>query len=80
MCFSCLDDEGRARHLMVISRNNYQREANLLYLKNKTAQITSISRLFSDITKLENHKDFCLRCLGHFSSQDVHSRHKELCT
>ena len=29
--FSFLDDEGRARHPLVISLNNYKRVANLLY-------------------------------------------------
>ena len=29
--FSLFDDEGRARHPLVISRINYEREANLLY-------------------------------------------------
>ena len=28
--FSFFDDEGRARHPLIISRKNYQREANLL--------------------------------------------------
>ena len=67
--FTFIDDEGRARHPLVISRKNYERVVNLLYWKKHYAPITSISRLFSDITKHGNQKHFCLRCLGHFSSE-----------
>ena len=65
---------------MVISRKNYERVANLLYWKEHYALITSIPRLFADITKHKPQKHCCLRCLGHFSSEDVLARHKELCT
>ena len=78
--FSFFDDDGRARHPLVISHKNHERVANLLYWKEHYAPITSIPRLFSDITKHTNQKHFCLRCLGHFSSEEVLARHKELCT
>ena len=78
--FSFFDDEGRARHPLVISRKNYERVANLLYWKEHYAPITSIPRLFADITKHNPQKHFCLRCLGHFSSEEVFARHNELCT
>ena len=78
--FSFFDDEGRARHPLVISRKNHERLANLLYWKNHYAPITSIRRLFSDITKHNPQKHFCYRCFGHFSSENVLARHKELCT
>ena len=54
--FSFFDDEGRARHPLMISLKNYERVANLLYWKNQYAAITSISRLFKDIT---NHQEQC---------------------
>ena len=78
--FSFFDDKGRARHPLVISRKNYQREANFLYWKKHYAPITSIPRLFLDITKHGNQKHFCLRCLGHYTTEEVFARHKELCT
>ena len=78
--YSFLDDEGRDRHRLVISRKNYERVANLLYWKGHYAPITSISRLFSDITKHKDKKHFCLRCFNHFTSKEVLARHKELCT
>ena len=65
---------------MVISRKNYERVANLLYWKKHYAAITSIPRLFKDITKHKQQLHFCLRCLGHFSSEEVLSRHMKLCT
>ena len=49
--FTFSDDEGRARHPLMISRKSHLRVANLLYWKNHYAPITSIPRLFSDITK-----------------------------
>ena len=36
--FSFFDDEGRARHPMVISRKNYERKVNLLYWRNTMRQ------------------------------------------
>ena len=78
--FSFFDDEGRARHPMVISRKNYERVANLLYWKEHYAPITNIHRFFKDITKHKQQLQFCLRCLGHFSSEKVLARHKKLCT
>ena len=78
--FSFFDDEGRARHPLVTSRKNYDNVANLLYWKDHYASITSIPRLFSDIIKNTHHKHFCLRCFGHLSSEEVLSRHKQLCT
>ena len=78
--FSFFDDEGRARHPLVISRKNYDNVANLLHWKDHYAPISSIPHLFSDITKHNPQKHFCLRCLGHFSSEEVLACHKELCT
>ena len=59
--FSFFDDEGRARHPLVISRKNYESVANLLYWKGHYSPIKSIPHLFSDITKHVNQKYFCLR-------------------
>ena len=72
--FSFFDNEGRARHQLVISQKNYDCVANILYWKQHYAPITSIPRLFSDITKHNHQKHFCLRCLGHFSSEEVLAR------
>ena len=49
--FLFFDDEGRARHPLVINRKNNGRVANLLYWKNHYAPIASIPRLFGDIKK-----------------------------
>ena len=64
--FSIFDDEGRARYPLVISRTNHVRVANLLDWKQHYAPITSIQRLFKDITKHKQQLHFCLRCLGYF--------------
>ena len=58
--------ERTARHPLVINNINHERVANLLYWKNHYAPITSIYRLFSDITKHVINKQLCLPCLGHF--------------
>ena len=78
--FSYFDDEGRARYSLMISRKNCKRVDNLLYWKNHYVPITIIQRLFKDVTKHKEQKHFCLRCLSHFSSENVLTRHKELCT
>ena len=78
--FSFFDDEGRARHPLVISRINYDRVANLLYWKDHFAPITSIPRLLSDITKHGHEHQICIRCIGHFHTEESYERHKELCT
>ena len=49
--FSFFDDDGRACYPLVISRKNYDRVANLLYWRDHYAPMTSIPRVFSDITK-----------------------------
>ena len=78
--FSYFDEEGRARHPMMISRKIYERVANLLYWKEHYAPITNVHRLFKDITKHKQQLQFCLQCVNHFSSEEVLARHKKLCT
>ena len=51
--FSIFEDEGRARHPLLISQTNYERVANLLYWKNHYAPIANISRLLA-ISPKEN--------------------------
>ena len=77
--FSFFDDEGRARHPLIISPKNYESMANLLYWKGHYAPITNITRLYSDITKHGHEHLICLRCLGHFRTEESFARHKELC-
>ena len=78
--FSSFDDQGRARHPLVISLKTHKREANLLCWKQHYVPITSIQRLFKDITKHKQQLHFCLRYLDHYSSEEVLARHKKLCT
>ena len=78
--FSFFDDEGRARHALVVSRKNNERVANLFYWKNHFAPIANISRLFNDLTKGKREHQICLRCFGHFQTEELLSRHIELCT
>ena len=63
---------------MVISRKNYERVVNLLYLKNQYPQITSIPCFFSDI---KNTKQKYLASMPrlHFIEK-ILGRHKELWT
>ena len=78
--FFFFDYKGRSRHPLVISRKNYKRDANFFYWKEHYAPITSIFRLFSDITKHDHEHQICLRCLGHFRTEESFARHKKLCT
>ena len=78
--FSFFDDEGCACHPLVIRCKNHESVTNLLYLKDHYAPITSIPRLFSNITKHGYEHQICLRCLGHFRTKESYARHKQLCT
>ena len=73
--FSVFDDEGRDRYPLVISRKNYDRAANLLYWKEDYAPITSMPCLFKNITKHKDQQNICLRCLGHFQTEESYKRH-----
>ena len=73
--FTFFDDKGLARHPHVISCKNYNKVANLLYWKWHYAPIVNILRFFSDITKHNGLKLICLRCLGHFTTSDILTRH-----
>ena len=65
---------------LVISRKIYERMVNILYWKRHYASITNISRLFSDIKKHGHEHQICLRCLGHFQTEETLARQKQLCT
>ena len=78
--FSFVDDDGVAHHFMVISRKNYKRAANLLYLKEHYAPITNIHSLFKDITKHKQQLQLYQRYFGHLSLEENFARHKKLCT
>ena len=78
--FSFFDDEGRARHPLIISRKNHERVANLLYWTKHYAPIFNFPRLFHNLTKGKRENQICLRCLGHFWTKESFARHKKLCT
>ena len=78
--FSFFDDEGKARHPLLISKKLYPRTANLLYWDEHDAPITDIPRLFYDISKHKQHKNICLRCLGSFYTEDSLFNHQRFCT
>ena len=56
------DDEGKAKHPLLISIKQYLKTANLLYWDEHYAPITDLSRLFHDISKFEHRKNICLWC------------------
>ena len=79
--FSFFDDEGRGRHPYYISRReNYLREVNLMYWDEHYAWIRDISGLFSDLTKRDHKIFFCLRCLGHFRTEENLEIHSKYCS
>ena len=78
--FSFFDDEGRARHPLVVSRQNYKHLANLLYWKGHYAPIANIFRMFLNIKKRDHKHQICLRCLRHFRTEESYARHNQLCT
>ena len=80
LMFCYFDDEDRAPHPLVISRNNYKRVANLLNWKGHYALITNITRLCYEITKHGHEHKICFRCLTHIYTEESFARHKQLCT
>ena len=78
--FSFFDDEGRARHLLVISLKTTSELPIYSTGRNTIPQSQAYHDYISDITKHTHQKHFCLRCLGHFSSEEALARHNELCT
>ena len=78
--FSFFDDEGKARHLIFISRKLYPRTANLLYWDEHYARITDIPRLFQDINKHKHRNNICLQCLGRFYTEESLAKYQRICT
>ena len=78
--FSSFDDEGKARHPLFISKKQYPRTANLLYWDEHYAPITDIPRLFRDISKHNERKNICIRCLESFYNEESLFKHQRLCT
>ena len=75
--FSFFDDAGKERYPMFMSRELCP---NLLYFDGHYAPIKNIDKLFSDITKHQHRKNFCLRCLGHFTTPEILERHQLICS
>jgi hypothetical protein len=65
---------------MYVGKHNYNESVDLLYWNGHFALIKCFSRLFYDISKHKGTLFWCRRCLGHFKSEDVFERHKQLCT
>ena len=78
--FSFFDVEGKARHPLFISKKQYPRTANLLYWDEHYAPITDIPRLFRDISKHNERKNICIRCLGSFYTNEFLAKHQRICT
>ena len=78
--FSFFNDEGKARHPLLISKKLYLRTANLLYWDEDYAPITDIPRLCYDISKHKQHKNICLRCLGSCYTEESLFKHQRRCT
>ena len=79
--FSFFDDEGQGRYPLYISqRETFLREINLLYWDGHYAWIRNINGLFFDLNNHHGKKFLCLRCLGHFESQELLDQHSKYCT
>ena len=78
MCFRFVEDEGRARHPLVISRKTYERSKSAL-LEKPLRTNCELSRLFKDFTKGKQEHQLRLRFLGHIRTEQSYARHKQLC-
>lgn len=78
--FSFTDDAGVGMYPVYLSQINCKEAINLLYWRGHYSWISSFSRLMSGVTKHQGKKHFCMKCLGHFSTETVLSRHEEVCS
>jgi len=78
--FSFTDDAGEGMYPAYLSQINRKEAINLLYWRGHYSWISQFSRLMSSVTKHQGKKHFCLKCLGHFSSEKVLLRHEEICS
>jgi len=76
---SFYDDKGAGMYPVYHSSRDPDNAINLLYWRGHYAWIKDVSRLLSSMRKHEHKLYFCMRCLGHFSSQQVLDKHKSIC-
>lgn len=78
--FSFTDDAGEGMYPAYLSQINRKEAINLLYWRGHYSWISKFSRLMSTVTKHQAKKHFCMKCLGHFSTENVLLRHEEVCS
>ena len=78
--FSFTDDAGEGMYPVYLSQINRKSAINLLYWREHYSWISKFSRLMSSVTKHQGKKHFCMKCLGHFSTENVLLRHEEMCS
>jgi len=78
--FSFTDDAGEGMYPSYLSQINRKSAINLLYWRGHYSWISHFSRLMSSVTNHKAKKHFCMKCLGHFSTEDVLLRHEEVCS
>lgn len=78
--FSFTDDAGEGMYPAYLSQINRNSAINLLYWRGHYSWISHFSRLMSSVTKHKAKKHFCMKCLGHFSTENVLLRHEEVCS
>ena len=78
--YSFSDDEGKVRHPLFTSKNEYPRKAELLYWDEHYAPITDLARFVHDISKHKEHKNICRRCFGSLYTDESIAKHERLCT
>ncbi len=77
--YGFLDDEGRMRYPIYVSKKNFPNKVRLLFWDDHYAWITSLEKLMFDSNKHQERKFICDRCLGHFTTNDIRNRHASLC-
>ena len=74
-----LDEEGKVRCPIYISRKDYDREVDLLHFANHYAWIKDFPRFMNDMSKDGHRLIFCKRCLAHFKRETAFAMHRLLC-
>ena len=78
ICILTADDKENV-YTMFTSENYYKNDLNLFYYMNHICFIKDINKYLHRSNKDNNKKNFCVRCLNSFISEENLNKHKDLC-
>ena len=64
---------------MFTSENDHKNDLNLFYYMNHICLIKDINKYLFRNNKNKNKKNFCIRCLNSFKTEENLNKHKDFC-